>query len=270
MAQVHKLHICWCHELPDFVGFQAHFDSFHGRPGAQKAAERGIGLAQNLGAPIAFWGLNSRTHVYHNHASLNCPFWKGSYIICWCQKMMTALQRQLHFLTTGAKSFQIFMKWRNVVDHQIQNLLAPNILGSHGIFSAIARWGHTAHVLPWAGHLAPQLDHTLHASSAFLLYVRKQKGTSSYQMHVCLGIPQYTGTCYSGGKDTFPPKFPAFRREPFLTPQFMTETESDKQTDITMPKMKDGYIRRKTRILIPFGKESIQKCKEKWIQQLEK
>ena len=94
--------------------------------------------------------------------------------------------------------------------------------------------------------------------------------TSSYQMHVCLGIPQYTGTCYSGGKDTFPPKFPAFRREPFLTPQFMTETESDKQTDITMPKMKDGNIRRKTRILIPFGKESIQKCKEKWIQQLEK
>ena len=66
----------------------------------------------------------------------------------------------------------------------------------------------------------------------------------------------------------------------FLTPQFMTDkasgvtflagAEYDKQTDITMPKMKDGNIRRKTRIPIPFGKETIQKCKEKGAQQLEK
>ena len=59
----------------------------------------------------------------------------------------------------------------------------------------------------------------------------------------------------------------------FLTPQFMTDkasgvtflagAEYDKQTDITMPKMKDGNIRRKTRIPIPFGRETIQNVQGK-------
>ena len=48
--------------------------------------------------------------------------------------------------------------------------ISAKLPGPRAAYFSAARWGHVRHMfLPWAGHLAPQVHHTLHASSEFLL-----------------------------------------------------------------------------------------------------